>query len=119
MDNRGYILCHHHSKCEDRPAVAQCSKCGKGLCVECADKLKSADGKVVCVDCLNEELAANAVVATAAKNSIKKRAYNDYSRFYHRYNMLRTDVVKLWRQFASYGYRHVFTDNYSFFGHYC
>ncbi|MDE5618626.1 MAG: hypothetical protein K2I79_03980 [Clostridia bacterium] len=72
MGNSGYILCHHHSNCHDRPAVAQCSKCGKGLCVECADKLKSADGKVVCVDCLNQELAENAAVANLAKNSIKR-----------------------------------------------
>ena len=67
------LRCYHHSNCEDRPAVARCSKCGKGLCRECADNLKSEEtGKILCVDCLNEEMAEDVVWAESRKNAVKK-----------------------------------------------
>lgn len=67
------MRCYHHHNCEDRPAVARCSKCGKGLCRECADNLKSEDtGKILCVDCLNEELATDVVWAENRKSVVKK-----------------------------------------------
>lgn len=67
------INCYHHSNCDDRPAVATCSKCGKGLCAECADKLKSPNtGKMLCIDCLNTELENTAVRAISARSAVKK-----------------------------------------------
>lgn len=36
--------CYYHN---DKPAVAQCVECGKGLCVECASKRRP----VICDDC--------------------------------------------------------------------
>lgn len=67
------VRCYYHNRCEDRPAVAFCSKCGKGLCRECAENLKSEDtGKILCVDCLNEEMAEDVAWATYRKKSVKK-----------------------------------------------
>lgn len=72
MEN-GTLRCYHHCNCSDRPAVATCSNCGKGLCVECADKLRSkTTGKILCVDCLNAELQENAAIARAAKHMVTK-----------------------------------------------
>lgn len=67
------ISCYHHSNCDDRPAVATCTKCGKGLCAECADKLRSpSTGKILCVDCLNAELESTAVKAVRARKTTKR-----------------------------------------------
>ncbi len=53
----GFLGCYHHSQCFDRSAVSNCSKCGKGMCVECTDTLRSPNsGQILCVDCLNAEL---------------------------------------------------------------
>ncbi len=66
------IVCYHHSNCEDRPAVSTCSNCGKGLCTECTDKLRSPKtGKILCVDCLNAELREGAALSVKAKNAVK------------------------------------------------
>lgn len=40
--------CSYHP---ERPAVAQCTECGKGLCTECAAK----GGNSVCADCRNRQ----------------------------------------------------------------
>lgn len=67
------LACYHHSHCEDRPAVATCSECGKGLCTECADRLRSPNtGEILCVDCLNSELEAMVIVAGEAKKKTIK-----------------------------------------------
>ncbi|MCM1367923.1 MAG: hypothetical protein NC184_03830 [Roseburia sp.] len=67
------LTCYHHSNCDDRPAVATCSNCGKGLCTECADKLHSpTTGNVLCVDCLNAELDTTVAKASAASKAIQK-----------------------------------------------
>ncbi|MBD5101020.1 MAG: hypothetical protein HDT29_07250 [Clostridiales bacterium] len=66
------LRCYHHHNCEDRPAVAHCSKCGKGLCRECVDNLKSKTGEILCVDCLNEENVTDAAWAEVVKGDIKK-----------------------------------------------
>ncbi|MDE7182407.1 MAG: hypothetical protein K2O41_05175 [Clostridia bacterium] len=67
------LRCYHHSNCVDRAAVARCTRCGKGLCRECADKLRSEDtGDILCVDCLNAEMAADANWAMQKKASVKK-----------------------------------------------
>ena len=67
------IVCYHHSNCDDRPAVSTCSKCGKGLCAECTDKLRSPEtGKILCVDCLNAELREGAQLAVQAKDAVKR-----------------------------------------------
>lgn len=67
------LTCYHHANCDDRPAVATCSKCGKGLCVECADKLHSpSTNKVLCVDCLNAELDVTVAKASAAGKATQK-----------------------------------------------
>lgn len=67
------IVCYHHSNCDDRPAVSTCSKCGKGLCAECTDKLRSPEtGKILCVDCLNAELREGAKLAVQAKDVVKR-----------------------------------------------
>lgn len=51
-----HLLCYHHSNCLDVPAVGQCSVCGKGLCKDCVDMLRSNEtGKPVCTDCLTAE----------------------------------------------------------------
>lgn len=68
-----YLRCYHHSSCEDRPAVSRCTKCGKGLCAECTDKLRSNEtGKMLCVDCLNDELAEDAAWALRMERTLKK-----------------------------------------------
>ena len=68
-----YMRCYHHSNCEDRPAVAKCSKCGNALCKECADKLRSEDtGNILCVDCLNEEMLADVAWADAQNSRLKR-----------------------------------------------
>ncbi len=70
------MACYHHANCGDRPSVSTCSKCGKGLCTECTDKLRSKKtGKILCVDCLNAELRsmenhANYVIAKRKKELI-------------------------------------------------
>jgi hypothetical protein len=65
--------CYHHCNCEDRPAVARCTKCGKGLCQECTDRLRSRDtGQILCVDCLNQEVAANYNEADRARKAVKR-----------------------------------------------
>ncbi|MDE5756789.1 MAG: hypothetical protein K2I23_06845 [Clostridia bacterium] len=67
------MRCYHHSNCEDRPAVSFCSKCGKGLCRQCTDNLRSEDtGKILCVDCLNDEMVADVNWAMRKKNEIRK-----------------------------------------------
>lgn len=67
------MRCYYHNNCEDRPAVARCSKCGKGLCRECADNFRSEkNDKILCIDCRNEEIAKDAVWAEAKKNEIRK-----------------------------------------------
>lgn len=69
------LRCYHHNNCEDHPAVATCTKCGKGLCRECADNLRSEDtGKILCVDCLNAELQEDVRWAAGYKNALKKEA---------------------------------------------
>lgn len=51
-------ICYHHANRTDRGAVTSCSRCGKGLCAECADKFRSSNsGRTLCVDCYNAELA--------------------------------------------------------------
>lgn len=40
--------CSYHP---DRPAVTQCTECGRGLCAECATK----SGNSVCADCRNRK----------------------------------------------------------------
>ena len=41
--------CYYH---QERAAVAQCGKCGKGLCQECIDKTEyTFDEKAMCRDC--------------------------------------------------------------------
>lgn len=41
--------CYYH---QEKPAAAQCGKCGKGLCQECVDKSEYTwDNKAVCRDC--------------------------------------------------------------------
>lgn len=68
-----YMRCYHHSNCEDRPAVAKCTKCGKGLCRECADKLRSeSTGNMLCVDCLNDEMAADVAWADLQNSRLKR-----------------------------------------------
>lgn len=67
------IVCYHHSNCNDRPAVSTCSNCGKGLCAECTDRLRSPKtGKILCVDCLNAELRQGAALAVKAKETVKR-----------------------------------------------
>lgn len=67
------LRCYHHCNCDDHPAVVTCSKCGKGLCRECADNLRSEDtGKILCVDCLNEEVLDEAAWGFMIKRSLKK-----------------------------------------------
>ncbi len=67
------LRCYHHCNCEDRPAVAQCSECGKGLCRECADKLTSPNtGKLLCADCLNKEIAADEAWANRQKAAMRR-----------------------------------------------
>ncbi len=67
------LRCYHHCNCEDRPAVAKCTRCGKGLCRDCADKLRSEEtGDILCVDCLNAEMAADVNWAMQRKKEIKK-----------------------------------------------
>lgn len=67
------LRCYHHSNCEDHPAVATCSKCGKGLCRECADNLRSEEtGKPLCVDCLNAELEEESMWGLRIRQDLKK-----------------------------------------------
>lgn len=67
------LRCYHHSNCEDHPAVATCSKCGKGLCRECADNLRSEEtGKILCVDCLNAELNEEVAWGLRIRNTLRR-----------------------------------------------
>lgn len=67
------LRCYHHCNCEDRPAVARCSVCGKGLCRECADRLTSPNtGKLLCADCLDKEIAADEAWANARRAKMKR-----------------------------------------------
>lgn len=65
--------CYYHHNCEDRPAVAKCYKCGKQLCRECAETLKSQEtGKPLCLDCLTEEMTADYARVDRRKKKIAK-----------------------------------------------
>jgi len=66
----GRMGCYHHPS---RDAVAQCRKCGKGMCKECYDLYGVSSGeyagKALCYDCTTEIVAEN----VAGFEALKKR----------------------------------------------
>lgn len=65
--------CFHHT---NEPAVAQCSRCGKYICKDCAEAYKVSGGeyagKHLCYDCCEELVANNIAELTANKETIAK-----------------------------------------------
>lgn len=59
--------CYHHL---DRPASGTCNSCGKGLCHECIDTLRTSDGLILCVDCYKKTLNENVAKVKKARKVI-------------------------------------------------
>lgn len=64
--------CYHHP---DEPAVAQCARCGKYICKDCAEAYGVTSGeyagKSLCYDCCQQIVADNVAELTKNKNKIK------------------------------------------------
>lgn len=65
-------VCFHH---KDEPAVAQCARCGKYICEDCAEAYGVEGGeyagKHLCFDCCEQLVADNISELTANKNKVK------------------------------------------------
>ena len=64
-------MCHHHP---NKPATAQCARCGNYVCEDCAEAYTVIDGeyakKVLCYDCCEELVSENVEVLKKQKSSI-------------------------------------------------
>jgi len=66
------MVCYHHSS---QQAVAQCGKCGKGICKDCFD-MYGVDtgeyaGRALCYDCTVEEVEDNVELVTMLRKIVK------------------------------------------------
>ena len=65
-------VCYHHSS---EPAVAQCARCGKYVCKDCAEAYTVTLGeyanKTLCYDCCEQIVADNVAELTANKKKVK------------------------------------------------
>ena len=65
-------VCYHHT---NEPAVAQCARCGKYVCKDCAEAYTVALGeyanKTLCYDCCEQIVSNNIAELTANKNKVK------------------------------------------------
>ena len=66
--------CYYH---QDEPAVAQCARCGKFICQDCADNYGVVAGEyagqALCYDCCQQIVAENVEELTRNKNTIKRQ----------------------------------------------
>lgn len=67
-------VCYHHPT---ESAVAQCARCGKYICKDCAEAYAVTDGeyanKCLCFDCCEQLVAENVAELTKNKNKIKRQ----------------------------------------------
>lgn len=65
-------VCYHHPS---EPAVAQCARCGKYVCKDCAEAYTVALGeyanKTLCYDCCEQIVSDNVAELTANKKKVK------------------------------------------------
>ncbi len=65
-------VCYHHPS---EPAVAQCARCGKYVCKDCAEAYTVTGGeyanKTLCYDCCEQIVSNNVAELTANKNKVK------------------------------------------------
>lgn len=66
------MVCYHHPS---QQAVAQCGKCGKGICKDCCDVygVESGEfaGRALCYDCTVAEVEDNVKMATTLRKIVK------------------------------------------------
>lgn len=71
-NEHGGLVCYHHT---NEPAAAQCARCGKYVCKDCAEAYTVAIGeyanKTLCYDCCEQIVSNNISELTANKNTVK------------------------------------------------
>lgn len=72
MQSHNGPVCYHHPS---EPAVAQCARCGKYICKDCAEAYGVSAGeyanKHLCFDCCEELVAENVAELTKNKKKVK------------------------------------------------